>query len=356
MPLISREAPQNVAVVLNPNARKVSKVVFESVTRYLPKAHVFYSNTFEEARNAIKEIVEKRYELVLCGGGDGTIVNLITQLRNRVLQLNQNLRKSSLSSANIKNYSLPKIGVMPLGTGNGLAGLTNSPRGIKTLEKLAQGGEFKTRELGFVETDGKMAPFAGVGWDAEILNDYIEFKERFKDHPILKYVSKGLIGYLLAVFGIAIPRILPQQDKVTVRITNLGNKVYFINEDRKPVPVQIEPGELLYQGPANVVLASTVPYYGFKLKIFPYVNSVPNTFQLRIAKVRVMDGLLNIIPIWLGTFQHEKIIDYMVESIEAEFSREMPFQVGGDAEGRRKKIRISFGEQKVYIIDFTEDQ
>lgn len=91
---------ERVAVVLNANARQVGDWARRAVEETLPSARVFLSRTRAEAERHISEIVSRRHDLVLCGGGDGSAVALINGIRSH-------------------GAALPRIGLLRLGTGNG---------------------------------------------------------------------------------------------------------------------------------------------------------------------------------------------------------------------------------------------
>src|SRR5690606_20063480 len=72
--------PSKVAVLLNRNARRVNDRLYRKVVRLVGRDNVFYSRSLEEGEAFAREIVQRAYGTVVCGGGDGTLcrsVNLI---------------------------------------------------------------------------------------------------------------------------------------------------------------------------------------------------------------------------------------------------------------------------------------
>src|SRR5262245_18251526 len=104
--LVPRES--RVAVILNAIAKRVTTRVRQAFEALVPSGDLFFSRSMEEGAEHAKQIIERRYDTVLAGGGDGTI----TATMNHLLRAHQ--RASS-------RHVLPDIGILRLGTGNGLA-------------------------------------------------------------------------------------------------------------------------------------------------------------------------------------------------------------------------------------------
>src|SRR5688572_22604209 len=146
----------NIAVLVNLRARKGSEVIGSLVRRFLPRARVALTRSVEEARAWIdQQLRPNPPALLLAGGGDGTITGLLNELRAQGL-------------------ALPAIGVLPMGTGNAWAHVTGAPRPAVALEQLAAYGERlpPLRPFSLVRVEGRLAPFAGTGWDAEMIQDF----------------------------------------------------------------------------------------------------------------------------------------------------------------------------------------
>ncbi len=74
------------AVVLNRNAKKVTEKVEELSGELVPPDDLFLSSSAEESEVIARTIVERGYEAVFAGGGDGTVMHIINQLATYPLE------------------------------------------------------------------------------------------------------------------------------------------------------------------------------------------------------------------------------------------------------------------------------
>ncbi len=120
----------------------------------------YAGHAFELARNALK----KKFDIVVAGGGDGTV--------------------NEVGSALIK--SKIALGIIPLGSGNGLARHLNIP--LRTTDAIEIINKQKIQEIDYGLINGK-AFFctAGLGFDAKI------------GHKFAKKSERGFYSYFKAV-------------------------------------------------------------------------------------------------------------------------------------------------------------
>ena len=167
--------------------------------------------------------------LLLAGGGDGTITGLINAMREQGL-------------------ALPAIGVLPLGTGNAWARVTGAPKPSVALRRLAAlgGAPPPLRPFSLVSLEGRLAPFAGTGWDSEVLQDFKDQLSTFPAGP-LRQANAGLRGYMGALFSRTIPRHLFGDSDLRVKVYNLGAPALTVDLRGNVVPLpRGETGALLY--------------------------------------------------------------------------------------------------------------
>src|SRR6185312_12923890 len=96
------------------------------------------------------------------------------------------------------------------------------------------------RRFDLVEVGGTVAPFAGTGWDAEIIDDFHAQKTGFGFLPAR--ARNGLAGR----------------------------------------------GAVLYRGPTSVCAAATSAEWGFGFRAFPFAGLVPRRFNFRIYAGRAL--------------------------------------------------------------------
>jgi diacylglycerol kinase family enzyme len=329
----------DVAVLLNANAKQVNAGVRRALSSVVPDEHLFFSTSHDEANQIAEEVVARRYRTVFTGGGDGTFVSWV----NRILE-----------SAERRAARPPRFGVLALGTGNAVAGMMGaSPRKhVQDLTRYLRGEVDRIRRLDLLTCDGRRTPFAGVGLDAAVLNDYNWLKTRLARTP-LRAIGLGAYGYGLAMAMRSVPRKLIERRASYCEIVNVGRPAWRLDARGERIGRPIAHGELLYAGPCMLAAASTVPYYGLGLKAFPFAQRAPGMMQLRVVtQICVATLLMNLSRIWAGEFAHGGLLDFHAERVALRFERPMPLQVGGDAEGWRDEIAFGMAPSPVEVVDF----
>ena len=92
-----------VAVLVNVHARHGSDALGDRIASILPAARVAVTHTLEEAQAWVRDVLrQKPPRVLLSGGGDGTAVALLNELR-------------------AQKVDVPVFGLLPLGTGNAWA-------------------------------------------------------------------------------------------------------------------------------------------------------------------------------------------------------------------------------------------
>lgn len=327
------------AVLLNANAKQVTPRVRHALSSVVPQEHLFFSRDSDEANEIADTVVERGYSTVFTGGGDGTFVSWV----NRILDAS--LRRRTRA---------PRFGVLALGTGNAVAEVVGArTRGhMDHLKAFLDGRAPDVTRLALLTCEGRRTPFAGVGLDAAVLNDYNWVRTRLGARAP-RSISTGMPGYGVAGALRTIPRYLFQRRPTYCELVNVGRPAYRLDAAGRPMGPPIRHGELLYAGPCMMAAAGTVPYYGFGLKAFPYAGRRPGAMQLRIiTQIGVPTVLWNLPSIWAGEFSHPSFLDFHVERVTATFERPMPLQIGGDAEGWRDSVAFGMAEEGVDMVDF----
>jgi diacylglycerol kinase family enzyme len=328
------------AVLLNGNAKQVDGGLRSALERVMPSQDVFFSRSAQDAEAIAETVVERGYSTVFTGGGDGTFVGWLNQILD-------------ISSA--RGAPMPRFGVLALGTGNAVAEVVGArpDAQVDDLRAFATGAAPCVRRLDLLVCDGRRTPFAGVGIDAAVINDYNWLKGTLSD-TALSSLATGVSGYGLAVALRSVPRYLLERSAGYCEIVNLGRRAHRLDERGRPVGHAIGTGEVLYAGPCMMAAASTVPFYGFGLKAFPYAEARPGMLQLRVAtQLSVPTVLWNLNRIWAGSFGHPGLLDFHVERVAVRFERPVPFQIGGDAEGAREQVTFGMDPAGVEMVDFA---
>lgn len=338
------EAPaprtDRIAVVLNGNAKSVTRDIVRLVDQLVLGGDLYVSRSLEEADDIARAIVFRGYGTVLTGGGDGTFVHMVTAV---------------VREARARGVRPPRFGLLRLGTGNALAWVVGSSplrKGVGIAADLArlrrEGG---SRELRLVDVGGTLTPFAGAGIDATALEQYIATKRAFAKAPVLKRFAAGKLTYFVAITGRTLPHFLFASDPQAT-IYNEGAPALRLDGQGRMVGAPIEKGGVIYSGVARMVAVSTIPYYGFGFRIFPFANERPDRMSLRVINIRSQDVPQNIVKIWKGTYRDPKrIFDFLVEKVRVVFDRPVPLQVGGDPGGVHREVTYALSEP-IEMVDF----
>lgn len=352
-----RHASEKVAVLLNAKARNVSDGLKRELENFVPPEDLYYSRCFDDARRIARQVLDRGYRTVLTGGGDGTFVGYVNCLFEEAMQPGAGTSAGALKLVPLPAHAvrLPRIGALKLGTGNAVADFSGaSGKRVGVVEDIlrARSGEVSiARPLHLLAHDGKRAPFAGLGIDAAVLNDYVRVKESVNGTRF-SFLGAGGLGYFCSVVGRTIPAYVLQRAVAGVEVVNLGGPAQQIGPDGKPLGRDIQRGEIIYRGPCKIAAAGTVPNYGFGFQIFPYATRAPGRFQLRLTALSVPSILANLRTLWRGGPPPAGVLDFHCEKVRIRFDRDMPLQVGGDAEGWRREVVFEMAERPLDLLDF----
>ncbi|MBM75689.1 MAG: hypothetical protein CMK59_09835 [Proteobacteria bacterium] len=330
--MTAMQPSDNFAVILNANAGRVTPQLIYQLESYIPKGRLFLTQSQLHARDVVHACAHSGVDSIFAGGGDGTIVDTINslyELRNELPQL-------------------PKVGALRLGTGNALSHWLNNPDPKEALRRWKSKTPHLLRTLRMVEAEETLFPFAGLGVDAAILNDYNKVKRKGKN-SWYESASKGVCGYLLAAYTRTIPAYL-KRSRTEVRIINIGAPAYRIGPNGEEIGPAIQNGDTLYEGMCSMVGCANTPYYGYAFKMFPFASSLQQRFQLRIIDMNALQMSYNVFPAWTGGLRHPKLHDFYADRVRVIFKDDMPYQLGGEAAGYRKELTFSIAEQPIDMI------
>ncbi|MBK9001646.1 MAG: diacylglycerol kinase [Myxococcales bacterium] len=324
-----------VAVLVNLRARHGSEAVGRRIREILPLARVAVTRSLEDARTWVRdELTAARPEVLLSGGGDGTAVALLNELRDH-------------------GVTVPAFGLLPLGTGNGWARATGDVgkrAAFRGLSRLARHGAPPLRHFGLVETEGRITPFAGTGWDAEILADYKAIQESVPG-AVRGLSARG--GYMQSLFTRTIPRHLFGYTPPRVRLVNLGEPAFGVTPEGRAVPIPgAGPGAVLYDGPISVGGAATTEELGLGFRAFPFAHLVPGRMNVRIYAASALHATVRMPWLWRGAHPLPDDHHFFVTRCRFEFDRPVPFEIGGDLAGERTEVEMSYLPDAVPMIDW----
>lgn len=328
-----RTKGRRTAFVLNANAKSVNHRVVQRLKRFVPHRDLFLSQSFKHSEDILQEICRRGYDHIFSGGGDGTFVNLV----NNLMRISQ---KEGLSV-------VPSIGILKLGTGNAIASALDAKKPSEDARHIMSGGNIATKQVSMVECGcGTATPFASIGVDSEILNDYCYVQARHVNSPF-KPIFNSVFGYLVAGFTRTLPRRLWNQKPHYRVVTNKPCKRISIHKGERIVE-HFMAGETIFNGSALAISAGSIPYYGGGIKMFPFAQEEEGKVQLRVAAMGLGSVIANLYPaVWNGTYSNPLLFDFLIEDVTVISSEQAPYQIGGDAMGYKKKVRFKATEAPV---------
>jgi len=326
-----------VAVIVNGRAKQVTADLVDVLDQIVQSGDLFVSRDLDEAERIAQTIVERGYRTVLTGGGDGTFVQMVTRI---------------VRASRAQGVKPPRFGLLKLGTGNALAWVLGSqnPRGKGVVADLGrlrtEGG---SRSLRLLEVAGLLTPFAGLGVDAICLDHYDQTRDLLSRSRLTRRIAKGAPAYLLTAVARSLPEFILRPHP-RVRVVNEGDVAVLMGPDDK-IAARFETGEVLFEGPSRLVCMSTIPYWGFGARIFPFADERDDRFSLRIADITSVEVARHIAALWKGSYRSPTIQDFLVERISIHHEEPMALQVGGDVVGKHQIVHAALAEP-IEVVDY----
>ncbi len=316
--------PGRYAVLLNALAKGWTGSLHHKIQRFVSSHDLYLTDDFRQAERTVDKLLAGDYDAIFTGGGDGTIVYLINAIEERI------------RNGDVAREDAPPVGVLRMGTGNAIASYLGAGPVTDDLRALRAGAPLVTYSVDMVEGGEGLFPFAGFGWDADILNDYEGLKDTVRDTALENYAT-GIGGYFASVFTRTIPRVV-QNDPVPITITNLGERAMKVDFDGN-ILAEYGEGDVLFDGMSSVCGTASIPYWGFKIRMFPHATEYPGMAQLRAYNGTVGWIVRHLPRFWKGEFPEEKIDDFIYSRVRVEIQgRALPYQVAGDAAGFERVV------------------
>jgi len=320
-------APDRYAVLLNALAKGWTGETHQDVQKLIPAEDLYLTDNFRQAERTIDALLNRDYDIIFTGGGDGTIIFLVNALEKRI------------RNGELDREEAPPVGVLRMGSGNAIANFVGCGSAEESLRALRAGAPLSVHSLRLIDHGRGLVPFAGIGWDAEILNDYEAFKETVRDTAVEDYAT-GLTGYVAAIATRTLPRVL-RQSPVHLTIENRGGRAFQIDAEGDVIR-EFGKGDQLFDGPVQTCAASAVSYWGYNLRMFPHATRKPGYFMMRCFNGSVGRLLRRLPLLWRGRLPEDDTSDFLVQNVRLETHESpMPYQVTGEAAGHESLVEWS---------------
>jgi diacylglycerol kinase family enzyme len=340
--MIVSKRQRRAAFLLNANAKSVTKNLVNKLAKIIPKDDLYISHNLFEAEENIATILSRGYAYLFCGGGDGTAVSTINLL-------NEYIKK-------FPYIKIPQIGVLSLGTGNALARLLCANNPEEDIKAILAGKSIKPLAVSMVETQtGQLTPFAGIGYDGELLNDFESVKEVFFESPFRKFFS-SVLGFSLAGLFKTLPRQIARELPI-IKISTSYPAYRMMEINGVDEEIYLENAQNIYQDFASLICVGTIPSVGYGITMFPFANRRPGYMHLRISAVPLSICLTHLYPsIWHGYFRHKKLYDFLVKDVMIESEKSLPYHLGGDAMGYKNQLYFKISKDPVLMGSITKQK
>jgi diacylglycerol kinase family enzyme len=309
--------------IVNANARRLSGRLRRQLERAGSDA-VRFTASLEEARVEIRRAVRRGVDLVALGGGDGTFVMGLALVAEACRGLGRRE---------------PAIAVLRLGSGNAIADVAGaSDRIAEDLERLLRGAG-TPQPLPLLHVLGLRVPFVGVGIDALLLEDHAAVNRVVDRLPIAGRLLGGATRYALSVTLRSMPNFVARP-RPRSTVVNLGAPAI---EMRKFGATGREraAGQELWAGTSTLVAASTIPFFGFGLRMFAFAGARQGRFQVRCGDVGLPEMLRNTPAAFRGEYFSDRIRDFMCDRVQIDLDEEAAVEAGGELLGRKRSFEVA---------------
>lgn len=182
-----------------------------------------------------------------------------------------------------------------------------------------------------------------------MLNDFKEIKEWSQRTGVLKQVLSSVAGYCVALVCKTLPQtILRSSHKVHVRVTT-PEEAWWVDHRRGDF-VQRTRDALLFEGETGIIAGSTVPYYGGRLRLFPFARMTLDQMHLRLGRIHPWTGFINIPSIFAGSYRDTSnqfgVLDFIGSDFTVHVSNPssvhagFPLQHSGESIGPVSSFRL----------------
>ena len=307
---------------MNGNARRVDKRLRAKLERVLP-GRVRFTTSLEHARAVIREDVHRGLDLIVLGGGDGTIVMGLTLLAE---------------ACRGAGKPEPAIGILRLGSGNAIADTVGAGEDAAAdLARLVR-GDGTWRTIAMLDVLGVRAPFVGLGIDAQLLEDHHAVGEVLDRMPGAKRFVGGAARYALSVALRSVPR-FARRTRPHAAIKNLGAPAIEMSRTG-PTGRQLAAGEVVWRGACTLIAGATIPFFGFGLKMFAFTNVRRDRFHLRCGDAGLFEIVRNTPAAFRGEYFSAHVCDFLCDRVAIELDTEAPIEAGGELLGHHRHVEL----------------
>ena len=317
--------------IVNGTARGLRGRLRTRLERALPGG-VRFTDSLDEARATIRAEVRRGVDLLVLGGGDGTVVMGLTLL-------GEACRGASKAE--------PEIAILRMGSGNAIADTVGASEDVvEDLERIVRGAG-RRRSVPLIEVLGVRAPFVGMGVDALLLEDQAAIARVVDRFPGARRLIGGATRYALSVALRSVPR-FATGGRPNAIVTNLGAPAIAMGRDGA-TGRELQSGQVLWSGACTLVAGATIPFFGFGLKMFAFARSHPNKFQLRCGDAGLFEIMRSTPAAFRGEYFSDHVTDFLCDRVAIDLDQEAAIEAGGELLGRQRRVELALGRPVTII-------
>jgi diacylglycerol kinase family enzyme len=308
--------------IVNGNARRAQGGVRAALERALPGG-VRFTTSLDHARAVIHAEVRRGLDLIVLGGGDGTLVMGLALVAE---------------ACRGAGRPEPAIGVLRLGSGNAIADAVGADGDAAgDLARLVR-GEGAWRRVPLIEALGVRAPFVGLGVDAQLVEDHRAVGRVIDRVPGARRLVGGGARYALSVALRSLPR-FARGARAHAVVVNLGAPAIEMARTG-PTGREIAAGGVLWRGACTLIAGATIPFFGFGLKMFAFAGARGDRFQLRCGDAGLLEILRRAPAAFRGEYFSAHVHDFLCDRVAIELDAESPVEAGGELLDRRRRVEL----------------
>ena len=130
------------------------------------------------------------------------------------------------------------------------------------------------------------------------------------------------------------------ETRPTAIVTNLGAPAIEMGQGG-PTGRKIPTNTVLWKGTCTLVAGSTIPYFGFGLKMFSFAGTESGRFQLRCGDVGLLEIVRNTPAAFRGEYFSENVRDFLCDRVGIELDLDTAIEAGGELLGRRRQVELA---------------
>jgi diacylglycerol kinase family enzyme len=309
--------------IVNGNARRLGGRMRAKLERALPGG-VRFTSSLDEARSTVRAEIRRGVDLIVLGGGDGTVVMGLTLIGE---------------ACRAGGRREPAIGILRLGSGNAIADSVGaSDDVIEDLSRIVRGGG-TPRQVPLLEVLGVRAPFVGMGVDALLLEDHAAIDRVVDRVPIARSLMGGTTRYALAVALRSVPR-FATGGRPNAVVTNAGAPAIQMQRSG-PTGREQPAGQVLWTGACTLIAGATIPFFGFGLKMFAFATARHDKFHLRCGDAGLFEIMRNTPAAFRGEYFSDHVTDYLCDKVSIALDQDTAIEAGGELLGRRNHVELA---------------